>query len=320
MSGADVTFTSDGCMIAGTFTQAADPVAAALLITGSGRVDRDSVATLPGGLKLRIGVTRAIAEALAAAGVSGLRYDKRGVGRSGGDYWSTGMGQQLADARAGLDWLSARAAGLPLLALGYSEGTYYAAELAADRAVAGVVLLAGSPRTGGEILSWQTQQLAARLPASARLILRLMRTDAIKAQRKNQDRIMASSADTLRIQGQRINARWFRDFVGYSPAPVLARITVPVLAITGGHDLQVPPSDVEETGRLVNGPFEGHVAGDLSHLLRPDPGSVGPRGYRRAVRHPVSPEVLALITTWVTHHWSHPAADPSTHLDDEVGA
>jgi hypothetical protein len=40
--------------------------------------------------------------------------------------------------------------------------------------------------------------------------------------------------------------------------------------------------------RLVTGPFEGHVVGGLSHLLRPDPGSVGPRGYRRAVRQPVS--------------------------------
>ena len=44
--------------------------------------------------------------------------------------------------------------------------------------------------------------------------------------------------------------------------------------------------------------------GDLSHLLRPDPGSVGPRGYRRAVRQPVSPEVLDLITGWVAVHWA----------------
>jgi hypothetical protein len=63
-------------------------------------------------------------------------------------------------------------------------------------------------------------------------------------------------------------------------------------------------------GRLVTGPFEGHVVGDLSHLLRPDPGSVGPRGYRRAVRQPVSPEVLGLITGWVTSHWG-PATAPA---------
>lgn len=63
---------------------------------------------------------------------------------------------------------------------------------------------------------------------------------------------------------------------------------------------------VEAMGRLVKGPFEGHVVGDLSHLLRPDPGPVGPRGYRCAVRQPVSPEVLDLITAWVTRHWGGP--------------
>lgn len=153
MSGEEVSFDSDGCSLAGTFTAAASPVAAALLITGSGRTDRDSNARLPGGRMLRIGVDRAVADALAAAQVSTLRYDKRGVGTSGGDYLRVGMPQRLADACAALGWLAAR------------------------------------------------------------------------------------------------------------------------------------------------------TVGDLSHLLRPDPESIGPRGYRRAVRQPVSPEVLGLITSWVARHW-----------------
>jgi len=52
--------------------------------------------------------------------------------------------------------------------------------------------------------------------------------------------------------------------------------------------------------------LEGHVVGVLSHLLRPDPDSLGPRGYRRAVRAPVSPEVLSLVTSWVTPSWGAP--------------
>jgi hypothetical protein len=65
----------------------------------------------------------------------------------------------------------------------------------------------------------------------------------------------------------------------------------------------VPPADVETIGQLVGGPFEGHVTGDLSHLLRPDPESAGVRAYRKSVRQPVSAEVLTLITGWVTSHW-----------------
>jgi uncharacterized protein len=304
MTSTDVTFDSDGCTLAGTCTEPAHPAAAALLIAGGGRTDRDSDVRLPLGQTLRGGITRAIAEALAAVQVSALRYDKRGVGASGGDYLTVGMDQRLADASAALGWLAARNPGLPLLVIGHSEGAYYAARLAGeDRGVAGAVLLSGSVRPGGEELAWQTRQIAPALPRSARLILRLMRTDAIRAQRKNQDKIMASAADVVRVQGTRVAAKWVRDFVRYDPAPALARVAVPVLAITGGHDLQVPPADIEAMGKLVRGPFEGHVVGDLSHLLRPDPGSAGPRGYRRAVRRPVSAEALGLITTWVQRQW-----------------
>ena len=68
--------------------------------------------------------------------------------------------------------------------------------------------------------------------------------------------------------------------------------------------MQVPPDDVDAIGRLVQGPFEGHVVDDLSHLLRPDPAWAGPRGYHRSVRQPVSPQVLALITRWVSGHYA----------------
>lgn len=303
MSTREVSFDSGGCSLAGTYAEAANPVAAALLIAGSGRTDRDSDVHLPLHQMLRGGITRQVSDAIVAARVSTLRYDKRGVGASGGDYLSVGMAQRLADVRAALGWLAAAASGLPLLAIGHSEGTYYAARLAADGDVAGAVLLSGSARTGAEVLTWQTREMADRLPRSARVILRLMRTDVIRAQRKNMDRILASSDDVMRIQGTRVNARWVRDFAAYDPGPVLARITVPVLAITGGEDVQVPPGDVDTIGRLVRGSFDGHVAGDLSHMLRPDPGSIGPRGYRRATRQPVSPEVLDLITGWVASNW-----------------
>jgi pimeloyl-ACP methyl ester carboxylesterase len=307
MSSLEVTFDSGGRNLAGTYAEASQPVAAALLIAGSGKTDRNSDVHLPLHQLLRGGITRQVAEALLGAGVSTLRYDKRGVGASGGDYMTTGMAQRLDDARVALGYLAARTAGLPLIAVGHSEGTYYAAEMAGDGEVAGAVLISGAARTGAEVLAWQTEQMATRLPRSAKLILRLMRTDAIRAQRKNQERIMASTDDVMRVQGSKVNARWVRDVVASDPRPALARIAVPVLAITGGSDVQVPPEDVEVMRTLVRGPFEGHVLDALSHMLRPDPDSVGPRGYRRAGRQPISLEVLRLITGWVDRHWG-PAA------------
>ena len=89
VASSDVSFESGGYRLGGTFTDAAGrggagPVAAALVLAGSGKTDRNSDSKLPGGQMLRGGVTRAVAEALTRAGVSTLRYDKRGVGASRG--------------------------------------------------------------------------------------------------------------------------------------------------------------------------------------------------------------------------------------------
>jgi pimeloyl-ACP methyl ester carboxylesterase len=297
----DVRFDSDGCALAGTCLRPTAPVAAALLIPGSGRTDRDSDTR-----RYKLGVTRAVADSLALVGVSTLRFDKRGVGASEGDYLSTGMTQRLTDARAALGWLAATAPGLPLLVIGHSEGALHAAELGAEDGVAGVALLSMSTRRGEDVLAWQTRMLADRLPRVTRMVVRIARMDVVRTQRRNMERVRASSADTLRIQGVRVNARWLREFMAHDPTPALARITVPVLAITGGQDLQVPPADIQTMRELVRGPFEGHVVDNLSHILRSDPDGIGPRGYRRAARKPVSPEALALVTDWVTRHWQQP--------------
>jgi uncharacterized protein len=311
----EVRFYNDGYAIAGTFTEVPSPVAAALLITGSGRINRDSDALLrrTGLPLLRTGVTRQVAEALAQANVLTLRYDKRGVGASTGDYLRAGMTENLADARAGLRWLAGRAAGLPLLTVGHSEGTCHAARLAAeegaDGSVAGAIVLSAPARNGEQVIDWQIDKIAPTVPRAVTAVMRLTGSDIVRTQHKRLARLRASSGDVIRMQGIRVNARWYREFLGYDPAADYARITTPVLAITGGHDMQVSPDDVDAIGRLVRGPFEGHVVDDLSHLLRPDPHWAGPRGYRRAVRQPVSPKVLSIITAWVTGRWSDPAPD-----------
>ena len=313
-TGADVHFYSDGTLIAGTLAEVSHPAAAAVLITGSGKLNRDSDARLGrrGPVVLRTGITRQIAQALTAADVAALRYDKRGVGASGGDYLQAGLTENLADARAALRWLAARFPGLPLLTVGLSEGTWHAARLAADgKPVAGTVLLGAPARTGEQVITWQIAAIAPALPAPARLITRLTRQDFARTQHKRLARLKASTPDVIRVNGVRVNARWWREFLGHDPVPDYARIATPVLAITGGHDMQVPPEDVQAIGRLVQGPFDGHVAGDLSHLLRPDPDRKGPFGYRRALRQPVNAEVLTLITAWAAHHFTQDTQQPS---------
>ena len=85
----------DGTRLAGTLTPGAAP--AALILSGSGPLDRDSNMK---GQALNVG--NALAEVLATRGLASLRYDKRGVGESGGEYLMTGFEQETDDARAAL--------------------------------------------------------------------------------------------------------------------------------------------------------------------------------------------------------------------------
>ncbi len=284
--------------LAGTLTlpEAAGPVPAVLLAPGSGPLDRDS-----NHRRARFGVTRDLAHALADAGLASLRYDKRGVGGSPGDWRRAGFSDNVDDLVRARDALAARPEvdGDRVVLAGHSEGALLAAAAAARGVpVAGVVLLAGSATPGDELLRWQTRQIQPTLPAPVRALLRLLRTDLEQKVAANHERIRATTTDVARIGGVRVNARWSREFLAHDPRTDLARISAPVLAVTGGKDLQVPAADLDVIAATVPGPVETLCIPDLTHTLRRQPGAASMRAYRRELRRPVDAEVLATVTAW----------------------
>ncbi|MEV4458952.1 alpha/beta fold hydrolase [Microbispora sp. NPDC049633] len=302
----DLTFTSAGERLAATLTLPAGdgPFPAALLVPGSGPVNRDSDHR-----RLPLGVTRQLAEALAAAGIASLRYDKRGVGASTGGFLAAGFRDNMDDAAAALAALRDRPeidSGRVALA-GHSEGALIATNLAAhDTAVAAVVLLSGAAKIGAETLRWQAARLAPTMPAFVRAVLRLTRTDLVTKVTKNHERIRRTTTDVARIGGVRVNARWTREFLDYDPAADLALIKAPVLAVTGDKDLQVDPGDLARMAELVPGPIETHLIPDLSHILRRQPGTPSLRAYKREAREPIDAQVRELVTGWLTRTLSAP--------------
>ena len=292
--GSEAHFRNGPVRLAGTYLEPPGTRAGALVLAGSGRADRNSDLG-----RLRTGVTAALAGVLALSGVATLRYDKRGTGNSEGEYFDAGMTDNAGDAWAARDWLAARLPGLPLLAVGYSEGALYAADLAAEASVAACALYCCPARPVEQVLDWQVERLAGALPRRARAVMRLTGNSPARIHAQRMADLRSLDEDDQRLRGARINALWWRQFIEHDPAPILARVGVPVLALTGGMDFQVPPEDVAGIGRLVKGPFNGEVPPGLNHILRPDPSGRGPYGYRRTARGPVSPEATAPLAQWV---------------------
>jgi pimeloyl-ACP methyl ester carboxylesterase len=186
-----------------------------------------------------------------------------------------------------------------ILLAGHSEGALLAAALAARGVpTAGVVLLSMSATPGEELLRRQARLIAPSLPAPVRGLLRLFRVDVEKKVAANRDRIRATTTDVARIGGARINARWIREFMVHDPREDLRRITVPVLALTGAKDLQVDPADLEVIAATVPGGATTLLVPDVSHTLRRQPGPASLSAYKKELREPVNPDVLASVVRW----------------------
>jgi uncharacterized protein len=272
------------------------PAAGVVIASGSGPLDRDS-----NHRRARFEVARQLAHALAEGGLASLRYDKRGVGTSPGDWRRAGLHDNVDDLGRALDALAARPEvdADRLLLAGHSEGAILAAALAArTTSVTGVVLLSMSATPGEELLRWQARQIAPTLPAPVRGLLRLFRTDLEKKVAANHDRIRRTTTDVARIGGAKLNARWTREFMAHDPREDLRRVAVPVLAITGGKDLQVDPADLDVIAATVPGGVTTHRDADLTHTLRTQPGPPSLSRYRKELRRPVDAEVLATVVAW----------------------
>jgi uncharacterized protein len=117
----------------------------------NGRFDRDGH---PGWFappaEPETGVLARLAAALAARGVASLRYDKRGCGRSGGDWAAAGLFTLVDDARDAMAVLRGHGAIDParIGVIGHGEGAWLALSVAAADPAIGPLTTVGAPARG----------------------------------------------------------------------------------------------------------------------------------------------------------------------------
>jgi hypothetical protein len=276
---------------------AAGPLPVAIVIGGSTTTDRDGFI---GGIP----VTGQIAADLVAAGFAVIRYDRRGVGQSGGRSETTTLGDYADDVRAIVSWIDKSRKDLDkrrIALVGHGEGGWIAMTTAArDDRVAALVLLSTASTVGGELV----------LERQRRVLEDLKTPDAEKqAKIELQRRINAAAVSGTGWDGVPNDMRraaetpYFQSYLAYDPVRVMKDIRQPVLIVHGGLDTEVPPSHADKLAELARA-RKRKVATDLvalpgiNHLLAAArTGSVDE--YAILPEKKVSPAVTTAIGEWL---------------------
>lgn len=263
----DVVVQHGDVTLAGTLTlpAAPPPYPATILVSGSGPQDRDEA--IPGLDGYR--PFRWLAEGLQGAGVAALRYDDRGVAGSTGVHLTATTADFADDAEAVLDHLRQLPGIDPVRVgiTGHSEGGIVAAMVAARRSdVAFVVSIAGTGMDGGSLLRLQSELILNQLGLPAEVVEQELATgdrirqliidedwDALETLIRETAAVQlaalppetrdAIDLDALVMQQMASYQTWMRFFILHDPAEDWRRVTVPVLALFGGRDLQVPAAE-----------------------------------------------------------------------------
>jgi uncharacterized protein len=290
---------ANGFTLAGTVSKpdgsAGKRLPAVVLIGGSGPTDRDE--TVEG-----IPVLGQLASALADAGFLVVRYDKRGIGQSGGRVEAAGLAEFAEDVRAVVKVMANRKDADPerIMAVGHSEGGAVALLAAAkDRRIAAVALLATTGVTGSELILAQQQHLLERSNLSESD--KLAKIDLQK--RIHEAVITGKGWEALPAEIKRqVDTAEFQSILTFDPSKVVAQVRQPLLIVHGTLDTQVDPSNADRlealaTARKRPAIVEVTKIPGVNHLFVPaTTGEVSE--YATLTEKQISPVVSSTIVGW----------------------
>ena len=319
----EVTFANPKAQVslAGTLTlpSSAGPFPAAILIAGSGPHDRDE--NVAGHRPFLV-----LADHLTRKGIAVLRYDKRGIGKSTGNYDQATTEDFASDAAAAVEYLKSRKEintkkmGL----IGHSEGGLIAPMIASRSSdVAWVVLLAAPGLKGEQIMLLQSELIlkAAGFDDDRIARARDFNLQSYALARKEKDPVVLETKLTdlvdstgmsttlpptaLKPQARMMTSPWFRFFLDYDPLPALKKTQCPVLALNGDKDLQIASKEnlaqIEKALREGgNKDLETHELAGLNHLFQHAP-TGSPTEYG-GIQETFAPEALTFVSDWVLKH------------------
>jgi uncharacterized protein len=299
---------SNGFTLAGTLsrpsTSSAARLPAVVLVGTTGQADRDGIAA-------GVPILGQIAGALADAGHIVLRYDKRGVGQSGGRAEAATLADYAEDVRAAVRLLSERKDVDPkgITVIGYDEGGLIAMLAAAkEKRIAAVGLIATPGMPGTEVALAQQQRALNHMTLTAE-----ERQAKVDAQKKiHEAAISGKGLDQLPPDVRRsVDSPEYQNLLTTNPVKLVSDMRQPLLIVQGDLDTQVEPPNAD---RLAQGARarKNATAVDVAkvpgvnHLLVPaNTGEVSE--YAALADKHVSGAVTEAIVTWLQKTTPSPA-------------
>jgi uncharacterized protein len=319
----EITWPLDATTMYGTLVRpfGAGPFPAVVMVAGSGPTDRDwNSPLLPGSN----GSARLIAEALAAAGIASLRYDKRASGPHVRENMQTLIGrmsmQSHVDELAGAVRALAGQAFVrdeKIFGLGNSEGTLHVLNYQIHQPailLAGLVLIGPPGRSVGAVARSQLAAQTADISNGQEMlelydaaIARFMAGEPM-----NPDPALPEGVHML-LQSLETpaNLPFARELWLADAAPLLSQVDVPTLVIIGKKDRQV---DWQADGEPLQRAAAGHAdvtflfPENANHVLKEELGSESEAALPNAIPRynapdtHLDPDAMSSIVAWLTAH------------------
>ncbi len=277
----------------------ADKLPAVVLVGANGPADRDETA-------FGIPIFGQLAADLAKAGFFVVRYDRRGIGQSGGRAESATLQDYADDALSVVTWLRARKDIDPkrIAIIGRGEGGAVAL-IAGDRGgsrVAALGLISAPGQTGREIVLAQQQRVLDRSSDSAD-----EKRAKIQAQTKILDAVMSGGGwEGIPPAVQRVaDTLMFKSWLEFDPAAVMKKADQPILVVHGALDAEMPAGNADRLEALSRArkaktaPLTKKVlVPGINHLLVP--ATTGEMAeYPSLSVKVISPAVAASLIEWL---------------------
>jgi pimeloyl-ACP methyl ester carboxylesterase len=305
--------------LAGTLTLPSSkaPFPVAILIGGAGQSDRDSTI-------LSHKPFLVLADYLTLRGIAVLRFDKRGCGKSSGNFNSATTEDFADDVLAGIEYLKSRKdINLKQIGLiGHSEGGVIAPMVAAKcQDVGFIVLMAACGVSGEEIMynfgaaieraNGATQEMIEkdRQHQKERYAILKKEPDYAIAAKQLREIIKKQKQGEIFFDSEAIDAEinymntgWFRYFLTWDPISALKHVQIPVLALNGELDQQILSKEnlsiiskaLDEGG---NKDYSIVELPKLNHLFQTC--HDGSFGEYAKIEETISPIALNLIAEWI---------------------